>query len=321
MLATAQVSPESLASQPPVTTPATADKSNVDTSTLKIDDKTPKAAETFNAMQIGDELLRGICSHGFEEPTAIQMRGILPILDGQDIIAQAQSGTGKTATIVIATLQNIDTTVNSCQAAILAPTREVATLIQKVVLKLGDYMKVSSHACIGGTSVRENARIVSEGVQIVVGTPDIIFDLINCGALRLDNCKMSCLDDADEILDRGFKDQICDIFCCLPETVQYCVFSANISRDVLDVTRRFMRDPVRILVKRALTLDGIKQFYIDVEREEWKLDTLCDLYEVTSTQAIVYCNGSRKLDWLTAKMASRSLCRSFAAAWISARET
>jgi len=285
-----------------------ADNTHVDSvDGVEIETNTLKVAETFDAMKLRDELLRGIYSYGFEKPSAIQMRGILPILDGNDTIAQAQSGTGKTATFAIATLQKIDLNLACCQALILAPTRELAQQIHKVVVALGDYMNASVHACIGGTAVREDLRILSKGVQVVVGTPGRVFDVINRGALRLDGCKIFCLDEADEMLSRGFKDQIYDIFRYLPEKVQCCLFSATMPTDVLDVTSHFMRDPIKILVKRdELTLEGIKQFYIGVEREEWKLDTLCDLYEtLTITQAIIYCNTRRKVEWLTDKMTER----------------
>jgi len=285
-----------------------ADNTHVDSvDGVEIETNTLKVAETFDAMKLRDELLRGIYSYGFEKPSAIQMRGILPILDGNDTIAQAQSGTGKTATFAIATLQKIDLALGCCQALILAPTRELAQQIHKVVVALGDYMNTTVHACIGGTAVREDLRILSKGVQVVVGTPGRVFDVINRGALRLDGCKIFCLDEADEMLSRGFKDQIYDIFRYLPEKVQCCLFSATMPTDVLDVTSHFMRDPIKILVKRdELTLEGIKQFYIGVEREEWKLDTLCDLYEtLTITQAIIYCNTRRKVEWLTDKMTSR----------------
>jgi translation initiation factor 4A len=118
---------------------------------------------------------------------------------------------------------------------------------------------------------------------------------------------MFMLDEADEMLSRGFKDQIYDVFKFMPETVQVALFSATMPLEVLEVSKRFMRDPVRILVKRnELTLEGIKQFYIDVEREEWKLDTLCDLYEtLTITQAIIYVNTRQKVDWLTDKLSER----------------
>jgi len=266
-----------------------------------------KVCETFDDMELREELLRGIYAYGFEKPSAIQQRGILPILEGHDTIAQAQSGTGKTATFSISILQKVDLSMNICQALVLAPTRELAQQIQKVMVALGDYLKCKVHACVGGTAVREDIRILNSGVHIVVGTPGRVFDMINRGALKIDECGIFCLDEADEMLSRGFKDQIYDIFKFLPEKVQVALFSATMPSEVLDVTQKFMRDPVRILVKRdELTLDGIKQFYIAIEREEWKLDTLCDLYEtLTITQAIIYCNTRRKVDWLTEKMQSR----------------
>ena len=189
----------------------------------------------------------------------------------------------------------------------MAPTRELAQQIQKVLDALGDYQKVTSHACVGGTAVREDIRILREGVQIVVGTPGRVFDMINRGALRLDKVKSFVLDEADEMLSRGFKDQIYDVFQHLPTKVQVCLFSATMPTEILALTSKFMRDPIRILVKRdELTLEGIKQFYVAVDREEWKLDTLCDLYEtLTITQAIIYCNTRRKVDWLTDKMGQR----------------
>jgi translation initiation factor 4A len=266
-----------------------------------------KIAENFDDMELREDLLRGIYAYGFEKPSAIQQRAILPVLAGRDTIAQAQSGTGKTATFAISLLQKLDLTLNQCQALVLAPTRELAQQIQKVVIALGDYMKCNIHACVGGTAVREDIRILSQGVHVVVGTPGRVYDMINRGALRLDHCKLFCLDEADEMLSRGFKDQIYDVFKFLPETVQVALFSATMPSEVLEVTTRFMRDPIRILVKRdELTLEGIRQFYIAIEQEDWKLETLCDLYEtLTITQAIIYCNTRRKVDWLTEQMQAR----------------
>jgi len=223
------------------------------------------------------------------------------------VIAQAQSGTGKTATFSISILQQIDPSIKGTQALILAPTRELAQQIQKVVIALGDYMNIECHPCVGGTNVREDAAKLQEGVHVIVGTPGRVFDMINRRALRTDHIKLFCLDEADEMLSRGFKDQIYEVFQLLPQDTQVVLLSATMPADVLEVTKKFMRDPVRILVKRdELTLEGIKQFYIAVEKEEWKLDTLCDLYEtVTITQAVIFCNTRRKVDWLTEKMHAR----------------
>merc|ERR1712238_277609 len=266
-----------------------------------------ESIEAFDGMDLPEELLRGIYAYGFEKPSAIQQRAIKPTILGKDLIAQAQSGTGKTATFAIGTLARVDPKVAKCQSLILAPTRELAQQIQKVVIALGDYMSLKVHACVGGTAVRDDIRTLQGGVHVVVGTPGRVFDMINRRALNLDSIKQFFLDEADEMLSRGFKDQIYDIFKFLPETVQVCLFSATMPLDVLEVTQKFMRDPVRILVKKAeLTLEGIKQFYIAVEREEWKLETLCDLYEtLTITQAIIYCNTRRKVDWLQEEMQKR----------------
>jgi translation initiation factor 4A len=264
--------------------------------------------ESFDDMNLKENLLRGVYAYGFEKPSAIQMRGIKPVIEGRDTIAQAQSGTGKTATFVISSLQIIDESHRDCQVLVLAPTRELAQQIHKVATHLGDYMKsVFSHACVGGTAVRDDIRTMQSGIQLVVGTPGRVNDMINRNALKLDSLKLFCLDEADEMLSRGFKDQIYDVFQYLPANVQVCLFSATMPIEILNITSRFMRDPVKILVKKEqLTLDGIKQFYVAVEREDYKLDTLCDLYEtLTITQAIIYCNTRRKVDWLTDKMGQR----------------
>ncbi|KAF8321091.1 P-loop containing nucleoside triphosphate hydrolase protein [Clavulina sp. PMI_390] len=197
--------------------------------------------------------------------------------------------------------------IKGTQALILAPTRELAQQIQKVVIALGDYMNVECHACIGGTNVRDDMAKLQEGVHVVVGTPGRVYDMINRRALKTDTIKMFCLDEADEMLSRGFTEQIYEVFQLLPAETQVVLLSATMPADVLEVSKKFMRDPVKILVKRdELTLEGIKQFYIAVEKEEWKLDTLCDLYEtVTITQAVIFCNTRRKVDWLTEKLHQR----------------
>jgi len=263
--------------------------------------------DSFDDLDLQEGLLRGIYSYGFEKPSAIQQRAIRPVLDGRDTIGQAQSGTGKTATFVIGALQRIDFSHNVCQTLILAPTRELANQIHKVVLALGDYLKVKCHVCIGGTSVRDDIDILRAGQHVVVGTPGRVFDMVSKRHLRIDDLLTFVCDEADEMLSRGFKDQIYDIFKTLPPNVQVCLFSATMPPEILDMTTKFMRDAVRILVKKdELTLEGIRQFYVAIEKEEWKLDTLCDLYEtLTITQAIIYCNTRRKVDFLADQMAKR----------------
>lgn len=259
---------------------------------------------TFDDLGLKEDLLRGVYAYNFEKPSAIQQRAILPITQGRDVIAQAQSGTGKTATFSISILQSIDVTVRETQALVLSPTRELATQIQSVILALGDYMNVQCHACIGGTSIGEDIRKLEYGQHVVSGTPGRVFDMIRRRSLRTRNIKMLVLDEADELLNKGFKDQIYDVYRYLPPATQVVLLSATLPYDVLEMTTKFMTDPIRILVKRdELTLEGIKQFFVAVEKEDWKFDTLCDLYDtLTITQAVIFCNTRRKVDWLTEKM-------------------
>ncbi|KAF8504206.1 DEAD-domain-containing protein [Gautieria morchelliformis] len=263
-----------------------------------------QVVSTFDDLGLKDDLLRGIYAYNFEKPSAIQQRAIVPITQGRDVIAQAQSGTGKTATFSISILQSIDVTLRDTQALVLSPTRELANQIKQVVLALGDYMNIQCHACIGGVSVGEDIRKLDYGQHIVSGTPGRVFDMIRRRNLRTRNIKMLVLDEADELLNKGFKDQIYDIYRYLPPATQVVLLSATLPYDVLEMTTKFMTDPVRILVKRdELTLEGIKQFFVAVEKEDWKFDTLCDLYDtLTITQAVIFCNTRRKVDWLTEKM-------------------
>ncbi|MQL73320.1 hypothetical protein Taro_005649 [Colocasia esculenta] len=169
--------------------------------------------DTFDSMGLQENLLRGIYSYGFEKPSAIQQRGIVPFCKGLDVIQQAQSGTGKTATFCSGILQQLDYNLIDCQALVLAPTRELAQQIEKVMRALGDYLGVKVHACVGGTSVREDQRILSSGVHVVVGTPGRVFDMLRRQSLRPDNIRMFVLDEADEMLSRGFKDQVLFFSC------------------------------------------------------------------------------------------------------------
>uniref|UniRef100_A0A8C9CVN0 RNA helicase n=1 Tax=Phocoena sinus TaxID=42100 RepID=A0A8C9CVN0_PHOSS len=254
------------------------DMTKVEFETSEEVDVTP----TFDTMGLREDLLRGIYAYGFEKPSAIQQRAIKQIIKGRDVIAQSQSGTGKTATFSISVLQCLD--------------------IQGL-LALGDYMNVQCHACIG-TNVGEDIRKLDYGQHVVAGTPGRVFDMIRRRSLRTRAIKMLVLDEADEMLNKGFKEQIYDVYRYLPPATQVVLISATLPHEILEMTNKFMTDPIRILVKRdELTLEGIKQFFVAVEREEWKFDTLCDLYDtLTITQAVIFCNTKRKVDWLTEKM-------------------
>lgn len=259
-----------------------------------------KVIPSFDDMPLHQHLLRGIYSYGFEKPSAIQQRAIVPFIKGGDIIAQAQSGTGKTGAFSIGLLARLDFRHKHLQALVLSPTRELATQTFDVISALGDYLAEGSlfcHTFVGGTRVQDDIRKIQAGIIVAVGTPGRVSDLIARGALRTDSLRCMVLDEADEMLSQGFTDQIYEIFKFLPKDIQVALFSATMPQDVLDMTTKFMRKPTRILVKReSLTLEGIKQFYVAVE-EENKLDTLMDLYEsVSIAQSVIFANTRRKVD-------------------------
>ena len=259
-----------------------------------------EAYPTFESMELKEKLLRGIFAMGFEKPSPIQTRAIKPVIDRNDVIGQAQSGTGKTATFLIGTLQTIDETINKPQALILAPTRELSEQIFNVLNGLSAYMKTNNMLLIGGTRRQDDIKKLESGMQIIVGTPGRVFDMLKSLALRSDLMKLFVLDEADEMLSKGFQEQIYEIFQYIPKGANVALFSATMPQEALVLTKRFMNNPVEILVKKEqLTLEGIHQFYIAIEKEIWKLDTLCDLYEkLTISQSIIYCNAKRKADWL-----------------------
>ena len=264
---------------------------------------------SFEQMHLPDALLRGIYSYGFEKPSAIQQRALRPLIHNhRDVIAQAQSGTGKSSMIAIAVCARTDTSSPSTQSLIISPTRELAMQHEKVVLAIGDFMNVGCHCCVGGKSTGEDVRRLESGagVHVVSGTPGRVYDMIKRGALVTKHIKMLVLDEADEMLNAGFRDQIYDIYRYLPsqKALQVCLVSATLPSEVVKMSSSFMSDPVKVLVKRdELTLEGIKQFFVAVEKEEWKFDTLTDLYDtLTVTQAVIFCNMRRKVDWLSNKL-------------------
>jgi ATP-dependent RNA helicase len=241
---------------------------------------------------------------GFERPSAIQQRAIVPISKGKDLVAQSQSGTGKTAVFAIGSLQRVDVSMSNTQVLIVSPTRELAEQSQKVIEALGEFMSVQVHACIGGRAVGEDKKRLSSGVQIVSGTPGRVHDLIRRQILLLDKVKMLVIDEADEMLAEGFKEQVYDIFRLMPSAAQVVLISATLPPEVLEMTRTFMVEPAQVLVRRdEVSLAGIRQFYVDVEKEEWKFDTLCDLYDtLTVTQAVIFCNSRKKVEEVAERM-------------------
>jgi len=266
-----------------------------------------KIYKAFDEMTLPEALLRGIYAHGFEQPSQIQQKAIMPIADGRDLLAQAQSGTGKTGAFSIGSLCRIDPTLNAVQVIVLAPTRELADQIRKVATAISHYfLKPDAvYGATGGTPVREDIRAIEKGAQFIVGTPGRIFDLMNRGALKRDNIRVLVLDEADQMLEDRFKEQV---FCILqmgfPTTTRVALFSATMPPDVIDCANRVLSDPIRILVNpEQVTLEGIKQYFVDLQRDDWKYEALCDIYkQLNINQAIIYCNKRQRAEWLASKM-------------------
>jgi len=259
--------------------------------------------EDFN---IKPEILRGIFSCGYEKPSPIQQKAIKPILDGNDVLGQAQSGTGKTATFTIGILNRVDVSVKTTQAIIIAPTHELVNQISKVVQQLGSMMKgLCVKTLYGGTSVSEDAQDLRANVpHIIVGCSGRIFDMIKRKNINMENIQMFALDEADEMLSNGFKDQIYNIFQFLNETVQVILFSASMPQDVIQLSQKFMRNPVHILMKaEKLNLECIRQFYIAIPNDHVKYDTIKDLFsKISLGQCIIYVNSIKRVSDLYTAM-------------------
>lgn len=226
-------------------------------------------------------------------------------------MGQSQSGTGKTGAYVIAALQRINYDNRNPQVLLLAPGRELVMQILKVFLALGDYLKVRCHACLGGTSVRDDINRLRCGQHVVVGTTGRIVDMIQKQHLRTGKTKMVIIDEVDNLLSSPSDGQkIFDILRHLPREIQICMFSATFSSSVVkSLESRMPRERMKILVSDVdLMVKSTKHFYLHIEKEEWKLDSLCDLYEaLTFRQALVFCNTRRKVDYLHTALSNRDL--------------
>ena len=241
--------------------------------------------ENFNP-----ELLRGIYAHGFDKPSIIQQKSILSLFDKKDIVAQAQSGTGKTGAFAVGVLQNIDTSVNKVQAVILVPTRELAKQIQDVVTSLGSFIKLLKiQLLVGGTSTEQDVHALKNNTpHIIVGCPGRVHDMMRRQHIRGADINMIILDEADEMLSVGFKEQVYNIFNFLNSNVQVGLFSATLPEELHTLSEKFLRNPVKILVKsEQLTLEGIVQHMIALEDDSQKYSTLKDIYNMLAvTQAL-----------------------------------
>jgi translation initiation factor 4A len=242
--------------------------------------------------------LRGIYANGFETPSPIQKQAILPIVQGRDVLAQAQSGTGKTGAFCIGAIERCSADKKEAQCLILSPTRELAIQTQAVFDKLASQTGLKTHLLIGGTSVDRDIREIQRSKpQVMVGCPGRILDFMTRRVFDAATLRLIILDEADEILSQGFVDQLHSIFQFLPESTQVAMFSATIPDTLESITAKIMRNPVEILVKaEQMTLEGIAQYYVLFETDNDKFLALKDLYEsISVSQSIIYCNSVKRV--------------------------
>lgn len=255
--------------------------------------------DNWDDLDIDGNILRGIFSYGFEKPSPIQKKAIVPIIKGKDIIAQAQSGTGKTAAFTIGALSAIDIKSNSTQVLILSPTRELCTQTAKVVSNIGSQMiGLRIKTIFGGTSIEEGSIFSNKTVpHIISGCPGRVYDLLRRDRISGRDIKLVILDEADEMLSSGFKDQVYNIFQHFNNNIQVALFSATLPPSITPIIEKIMRDPIKIIVKsEMLTLEGISQYYVAIEDDKQKYATLKDLFSFLSvSQCIIYCNSVKRV--------------------------
>jgi translation initiation factor 4A len=227
------------------------------------------------------------------------MKAVVPIIKGHDVIAQAQSGTGKTATFAIGALAHVNLEEQTTQVLMLAPTRELATQIERVVNGLSKMMNsLRTQLIIGGGSVEDDASAIKRNVpHIIIGCPGRVYDMMRRNYISGKTLKLVVIDEADEMLSSGFKDQVYKIFQYFNNDIQVALFSATLPPDIYYITEKFMRDPIKIKVKtEMLTLDGISQFFVALDDDRQKYATLKDIYATISiSQCIIYCNSVKRV--------------------------
>lgn len=268
--------------------------------------------DSFVEMNLPRKLLKGVFAYGFEKPSDVQKIAIVPVMEKRDTIAQAQSGTGKTGAFLIGMLGRIfDRTPSSKHphALVISPSRELAEQTNTVCKGFTSSMP-DHETCllIGGTSTHDNMRELDSGRQIAIGTPGRIYDMMNRGYFKTDELDLVVIDEADEMLRLGFKEQIREIFKFMQDKTQICLFSATMPQEAIEISKKFMNEPVKLLIEaEQTTLDGIQQYYLGVEDESWKFMALCDLFEKLSmSSCFIYCNSKRKAEFLREQLVANN---------------
>jgi len=255
--------------------------------------------QRFEDLPLSPEILRGIRDLKFEELFPIQAQAIIPLLEGKDVIGQAQTGTGKTAAFGIPLLERLRRNDKQVQGLVLVPTRELALQVADHLNNFGKYTPLRAIPIYGGESIQKQIFALQRGVQVVVGTPGRVIDHLQRGTLRLNTVKIVVLDEADRMLDMGFRDDIDYILAKVPTNRQISLWSATIDSSVMGISQRYMDKPEKILVsKDEIALPQITQLYVVVNQLD-KFNVLCRLLDKENIKrAIVFCRtrlGTAKL--------------------------
>jgi translation initiation factor 4A len=255
--------------------------------------------QEWDDLELNNKILRGIFAYGYEKPSPIQQKAIKPLIEGKDIIVQAQSGTGKTATFTIGALANINVAENKTQVLVLSPTRELTIQTSRVFSSIGSMMDdLKVQVLFGGSTVEEGSSFSNKNTpHVICGCPGRVYDMMRRDRIRSKDIKLIILDEADEMLSSGFKEQVYNIFQYLNSTVQVALFSATLPESIFPIIKKIMRNPVKISVKREmLTLEGITQHFIAVDDDRQKYATLKTLFSYLSvSQCIIYCNSVKRV--------------------------
>lgn len=260
----------------------------------------------FNELNLSKEILKAIAEMGFEEATPIQSQGIPAILTGKDVIGQAQTGTGKTCAFGIPVIERIDPAFRGIQTLILCPTRELAVQTATELNQVAKYKRgIQILPIYGGQSIERQIAALRKEPQIIIGTPGRIMDHMRRHTLKLSHLKMMVLDEADEMLNMGFREDIDTILEEVPKERQTILFSATMPRPIMELTAKYQTDPILIkIAHKELTVPKIEQFYLEV-RETNKFDILTRLLEANAIKlALVFCNTKMRVDELTSKLQS-----------------
>lgn len=260
----------------------------------------------FENFPLSEEILKGIKEMGFEEASPIQVNAINPLLEGNDLIAQAQTGTGKTAAFGIPILERV-TEGKTVQALVLCPTRELSIQVADELYKIGKFKKgISILSIYGGTSIERQIKSLKKGVQVIVGTPGRIMDLMRRRVLDFSNLKIAVLDEADEMFDMGFRDDMKTILDKTNQERQTCFFSATMGKEITEFSKIYQKDPIRIQIKhKELTVENISQYYLEM-KSNMKSEILSRIIDIYNPQqSIVFCNTKRKVDELVLNLSTR----------------